>query len=362
MKYSIKVTRTRKSNLANVDFSSLVFGNTFSDHVFIADYDGSSWTDLRIVPFKEFSITPANMALHYGQTAFEGMKATLTKEGVPCLFRPEMHARRLNASCDRLCMPQVPEDLFLEGLKKLVSVDIDWIPNNPDSSLYIRPLIFATDNFVGVRISTTYRFIIMTCPVGAYYSKAVRLLADDFHVRAVVGGTGEAKAAGNYAGALLPTKLANQKGYDQIMWLDATHHKFVQEVGTMNLFFVINGVVVTPATDGAILKGITRNSFLTILKKKGYKAEERPVSIDEIVAASKNGTLQEVFGAGTAAVVTPVAAIVYKDYVMAVPPLTQNSIGTMLKAEIVGIRAGTIKDTYKFLVPIKRAVKKTVLA
>lgn len=351
-KNNIQVTRVAQSRIGEVDFEHLPFGKFFSDHMFVADYQDGAWKDSRIVPFGNFSLHPATMAIHYGQALFEGMKASKTAEGQPMLFRPEMHARRLNFSAERLCMPSLPEDLFLDALHALISLDADWIPTNEGSAMYIRPAMFATDGFVGVRPSETYRFFIITSPVGPYYSKPVRLMAETQYVRAIRGGVGEAKAAGNYAAAMLPTRIAQEKGFDQVMWLDGMDFKYIQEVGTMNIFFVIDGKVITPATDGAILKGITRDSIIHLLRDHGYTVEERPLSIDEVVEAYHAGLLQEVFGAGTAAVVSQVSEIAYGDLLMKLPPVENRPISEFAKDEINGLRSGRIPDPYGWVVPV----------
>jgi branched-chain amino acid aminotransferase len=348
----IKITRTKHPRLLETDMNNLPFGKIFSDHQYIADYRDGEWTNFRIEPFGPLPLHPANMALHYGQSIFEGMKASKNVDGRPMLFRPEMHARRINASARRLSMPEFPEELFIDAVSQLVAVDSDWIPTSEGSALYLRPFMIATDEFIGVRPSQTYSFIIFTSPVGPYYAKPVRLWVEQEYVRAVNGGTGEAKAAGNYAGSLYPVQLAQERGFDQVMWMDAHEFKYIQEVGTMNIFFVIGDTVLTPSTDGAILRGITRDSFLTVLHTKGYKVEERPISIDEVVNAYKDGQLYEVFGAGTAAVVSHVEAIGYGDLLMELPPIETREIGEMLKAEINGLRDGTIEDTYGWTVPI----------
>lgn len=360
MTQEIKITTTQHSRLSQVNFDDIPFGKVFSDHMFVADYKDGKWINPRIEPFGPFSMHPACMGLHYGQSIFEGMKASKSHDDRPLLFRPEMHARRLNASARRICMPEFPEDLFVEALHQLVSLDRDWIPTNEGSALYIRPFMFANDEFIGVRPSNSYKFIIFTCPVGPYYPKPVRLWVEQKFVRAVKGGTGEAKAAGNYGGALYPAKMAQERGFDQVMWMDAHDFKFIQEVGTMNIFFVIGDKVVTPATDGAILKGITRDSIMTILRDKGYTVEERPITIDEIVEAYKAGQLKGAFGAGTAAVVSHVEAIGFGDLVMELPPMEEREIGEMVKAEINGIRAGLIKDKYGWIVPVKETESATL--
>lgn len=353
MTMKISVTKSNLSRISEVDFENIPFGKVFSDHMFIADYKDGKWDNCRIVPFAPMPMHPAMMAIHYGQSIFEGMKATKMQDGTPVLFRPEMHARRLNFSAQRMCMPSFPEEWFLEALHQLVSIDQSWIPPQEGSALYIRPFMFATDEFIGVKASQSYRFVIMTGPVGPYYPKPVRLITETQYVRAVKGGVGEAKAAGNYGGSLLPAKLANEKGFDQVMWLDAVEFKYVQEVGTMNLFFVIDGKVVTPGTYGAILRGITRDCFLKLLKDKGIPVEERLISIDEIVEAYKAGKLQEAFGAGTAAVVAHVADIQHLDFMMHLPPLEERKIGQMLKDEINGMRSGRLDDPYGWVVPVK---------
>lgn len=354
MNFPISISKVTNSRLPNVDFSNLPFGRTFSDHMFVADYKDGKWQDAKIVPFESFSMHPASMVLHYGQAIFEGMKASKGKDGEPLFFRPEEHVTRINASADRMCMPNVPKDLFLDAVNTLVDIDQGWIPPQSGSALYIRPYMFATDEFIGVRPSETYKFIIFTGPVGPYYAKPVSLIAEQTYARASRGGTGEAKCAGNYAASLLPARIAHEKGYDQVMWMDTEEFRYVQEVGTMNIFFVIDGKVITPATDGQILKGITRKSALTILKDKGYEVEEKPVDINEVVKAYQNGTLQEVFGTGTAAVVSHVAKIAYKDLVMELPPVSERKVGPAIKAEIDGLRSGTVEDTRGWIVPVRK--------
>jgi len=352
---NIKITKTSQTSIDKVDFDDIKFGHLFSDHMFMVDYEDGAWKDPQIIPTQELSLHPGNMALHYGQSIFEGMKATKDTKGNPMLFRPEMHAKRLNASAHRMCMPEIPEALFLDGLRTLISLDSAWIPPHPGTALYVRPFMFALDNHIGVRESHTYRFMILTLPAGKYYPRPVGLLAFEDYIRAAVGGVGEAKAAGNYAAAMYPTKLAKEAGYDQVLWLDAIEKKYIQEVGTMNIYFVIDGTVVTPETDGAILKGITRDTILQVLKSKGIPVEERKLSIDEVVAAHENGTLEECFGSGTAAVIAQVNRIAYqgKDYNLA----TEFKVATMLKATIDGLRNGTVKDEWGWteLLPVEAA-------
>jgi len=354
---NISIQRTKQSRIGDVDFSNIPFGRIFSDHMFIVDYADGKWSEARIEPFAPFEMHPAAMVLHYGQAIFEGMKASKSFEGKPMLLRPEKHAQRLNASAERMSMPALPEDLFVEALHQLVALDAAWIPPQEGSALYLRPFMIAMDGFVGVRPSNTYRFMIITCPVGPYYPKPVSLWADTKYVRAVKGGTGEAKAAGNYAASLLPAKIAQEKGFDQVMWLDGHEFQYIQEVGTMNIFFVIDGKVITPATDGAILKGITRESVMAILRDQGIEVEERPITIHEVIEASQAGKLQEVFGSGTAAVIAHVSEIQYKDTNIQLPPVEDRKIGPMAKATIDGLRAGTVEDKFGWVIPVKTLVE-----
>ena len=350
MRYKIKVKRTSNSRLSGVDFHNIPFGKVISDHMFVAEFDGESWTDMRIEPYHKFEIAPSNLALHYGQSIFEGMKATKIN-GQPTLMRPEMHARRLNISAERMCMPTMPEALFVQALKMLVDLDQGWIPEDEESALYIRPFMFATDEVFGVQASVTYKLIIFTGPVGPYYPKPVKLWVEEVFTRAAQGGAGEAKCAGNYGAALLPAMRAKKAGYDQIMWMDAVEKKYVQEVGTMNLFFVIDGKVITPATTGTILRGITRDCFITVLKDMGYIVEDRLLSIAEIADAYWRGTLQECFGAGTAAVVSHVSEITWRDRKIELPPVdeTHRPVGTMIKKYLNRLRKGLEVDRHGWL-------------
>lgn len=351
MGYDIKITETNETKLENLDFDNIPFGSVFTDHMFVVDYKDGEWQSPSIQPFNNMTIHPATMALHYGQSIFEGMKASITQEGQPMLFRPEEHVLRLNNSARRMCMPEIPGELFLEGLRKLTWLEKDWIPPRDGSALYLRPFMFATDGHIGVAPSKSYRFMIIALPVGPYYEKAVSLLAEKKYVRAVKGGVGEAKTCGNYAASLLPAQRAKAKGYDQVLWLDAHEFKYIQEVGTMNIFFVLKDKVITPATEGAILKGITRKTILDILNKENYLVEERKISIDEIVEYYKKGDLVEVFGSGTAAVIANVNKVANGDFIMEFDKSNWN-LSQWLKRRINGLRNGTIHDTYGWTVPI----------
>lgn len=349
MTYHFDVTKTTKSRLPMLDFDNIPFGKIYTDHMFEADYINGEWTNLSIKPVAPIPTHPGNMAWHYGQAIFEGMKATI-HEGTALLFRPEMHAVRFNKSAHRMCMPEVPEALFLQAVHTLVDMEKAWIPPAVGSAMYIRPFMIATDETIGVKASDTYKFIIFVMPVGPYYSKPVNLLAQDEFFRAVAGGVGEAKTAGNYAASLYPASLARKEGFDQVMWLDALHKKYIQEVGTMNIFFVINDEVITPNLDGSILAGITRDSILHLFRDKGFKVTERPITIDEVVEAHKSGALTEVFGTGTAAVVAQVARIKYKNNILDLDPALFH-YSNIAKDTINGIRVQTVEDKFGWIVP-----------
>ncbi len=355
MDVNISIRRTQHSRLSEIDFSSLQFGKHFSDHMFLADYKDGKWGDFRIVPFDYIPMHPSIMALHYGQSIFEGMKATKSQDGSPLFFRPEMHALRLNRSAERMCMPTFPEDVFLEAIHALVGLDGGWIPPQEGSALYIRPLMYASDEFLGVKPSENYSFLIFTCPVGPYYTKRINLWAEPHYIRAAPGGVGAAKTAGNYAAAMLPSKLAQEKGYDQVLWLDAIHHNYVQEVGTMNIFFVIENKVITPPiSEDTILHGITRDSVLTILREEtDYQVEERPLRMDEVVEAYRKGELKECFGSGTAAVIADVVRITFGEVDMNLPDRAEDSLGRFVKNYLNQLRAGLRPDKFGWIVPVR---------
>jgi branched-chain amino acid aminotransferase len=355
MNYNIKITKTANSRLSEIDFENIPFGREFTDHMFEADYANGEWTNFEIKPFHYLQVHPGNLAWHYGQSIFEGMKASKDVHGRAMLFRPEKHAARFNNSARRMSMPEFPEDLFVEALHKLIGVDQAWIPPQEGSAMYIRPFMIAMDSSIGVKASSTYKMIVLLLPVGPYYSKPVSLKVEQEYVRAVRGGVGEAKTAGNYAAALLPTYKAIAEGYSQVMWMDAEEFKYVQEVGTMNIFFVIGDQVITPATDGAILKGITRDSIMTILRDEGYDVVEKKLSIDEIAAAYKAGELKEIFGSGTAAVVAEVDKLAYKELVMDLSN-SEYKVARFAKDYINKLRRGLREDKYGWTVPVREQV------
>ena len=354
MTYNIDVNLVNTSRLSEIDFDNIPFGRVFSDHIFIADYYDGAWRDLRIAPYQPLSLNPATAVLHYSQTIFEGMKVMANPEGTPLLFRPEMHAKRLNRSAQRMAMPDVPEELFMQALYELIGIAHRWIHSGEESALYVRPVMVANDPSIGVRPAETYKFIIFTAPVGAYYSKPVKLTTLDKYVRAVKGGTGFAKAGGNYAASLLPQREAQEMGFDQVMWLDSEEKKYIHECGTMNLFFIIDGKVITPSTEeGTILEGITRERFIHILRDSGYTVEERPITIQEVIAASENGTLQDMFGAGTAAVVASVELFHHHGTTYKLPPVEERLISKQLKLDLNNLRSGKVTDKFGWTHPLK---------
>lgn len=352
MEHTIKITKINKSKVDDLDFDNIPLGRTFTDHMFICDYENGQWNNPRIEPLERIPTHPAAMALHYGQAIFEGMKATVDVDGSPMLFRPEKNATRLNFSADRMGMPHFPEDLFVEGLKQLVAMEQAWIPPQEGSALYLRPFMYADEPFIGMRAATSYKFIIMASPAGTFFSNRIKLYAETKYIRAVDGGTGEAKAAGNYAAAIRPTELAKAKGYDQVLWLDAVEHRYIQEVGTMNIFFKIDGKFITPQRDGAILDGITRMSVIDLLRHKGFEVTERAITIDEIIEASNNGALEEAFGTGTAVGIAYIQDIGYKDQVIHVSD--ESPVGLDVNDTLNGIKTGQIEDPFNWMVKIKK--------
>lgn len=349
MAISIKITKTTHSRINTCDFNNIQFGTVFSDHMFVVDYEDGNWINPEILPFGPLSLSPSTFALHYGQAIFEGMKAYKNTIGEAQLFRPKDNIKRLNQSAKRMAMAELPEEIFMEGLKQLIAIDSNWIPTKSGSSLYIRPYMFATDEFVGVRPAKHFKFVIFTCPVNAYYPKPIRVVVEEKYVRAFDGGVGATKAAGNYGISMLPTYEANQKGFDQIIWTDGREHKYIEESGTMNVFFVIGDKVITPLLDGTILEGVTRNSCIKLLQNKGYTVEERKISVDEIVDASNKGTLKDAFGTGTAAIVAKIAAINYKGVDYTLPNPEEREVSNYLYKTLGEIQTGLIPDSFNWI-------------
>jgi len=346
----IKIVRSTSPKAKPTDPSKLGFGRIFTDHMFIMDYSvEKGWHDPRIVPYGDISLSPAASCLHYGQTVFEGMKAYHAPNGDILLFRPDENFKRLNHSNERLCIPPVDEDFCVEALKALLEVDKDWVPTAEGTSLYIRPFIIATDNFLGVKAGTSYYFIIIVSPSGAYYASGlapVKIYVEDHLVRAVRGGTGEAKTGGNYAASLLAQEQAHGQGYSQVLWLDGIERKYIEEVGAMNVFFVLDGEVVTPMLSGSILPGITRKSAVQLMRSWGINVTERRISVEELAKANEEGKLLEAFGTGTAAVVSPIGELKWGDKVMTlnggkIGPITQR-----LYDSLTGIQFGKLEDEF----------------
>lgn len=353
MTTNITIEKTKHSKLSETDFSNLEFGAVYSDHMLVADYFNKTWNNARIVPYQPITMSPAASVLHYGQTIFEGMKAYRAKNGDILIFRLDAHLARLNRSCERLCIPPVDEQLFMEGLQQLVKMDQAWIPSEKGCSLYLRPFVFATDEFIGVKPSSTYKFITFTCPVAGYYKGTVKVIIETEYVRAAEGGIGFAKAGGNYAASLLPAKKATEKGYQQILWTDSKEHKYFEESGTMNVMFQIGDTLVTPPLSSSILAGITRDSILTIAREWGVKVEERRISVDEVLEAHKNGTLKDAFGTGTAATITHIAVINHNGVDLELPPVEQRELSNKLNDHILGLKYGDIEDTHGWIYRIK---------
>lgn len=334
----------------------LGFGHYFTDHMFMMDYEeGKGWHNPRVVPYEPISLEPSAMVFHYGQTVFEGLKAYNSVDGEIILFRPDRNFSRLNNSNERMCIPPIDEQLALEGLKKLVDIDREWVPKAPGTSLYIRPFIIATEPFLGVHPSRSYYFIIIMSPSGSYYAEGinpVKIMVEQHFVRAVQGGTGEAKTGGNYASSLKGQEIAEKEGYSQTLWLDGKEHRYVEEVGSMNIFFKINGTVVTPALNGSILPGITRDSMIHVLKSKNIPVEERRISIDEVVEAYDKGQLEEVFGTGTAAVISPVGELKWNDRKLVINNGEIGEVSQMLYDTLTGIQTGKLEDTFGWTIKL----------
>ena len=344
----IKIERTTTPKAKPAAGQKLGFGKIFTDHMFVMNYtEGQGWHDARVVPFQNISLSPAAMVYHYGQEMFEGLKAYKGEDGNVYLFRPDMNAKRTNASNERLVIPQLPEEDFVQAVKAVVDVDRDWVPTEPGTSLYIRPFIIATDEFLGVAPSKTYLFMVILSPSGAYYESGlapVGIWIEDEYVRAVRGGMGFAKTGGNYAASLIAQQKAHDAGYSQVLWLDGVERKYIEEVGAMNIFFKINGTVITPMLNGSILPGITRNSVLELCRSWGYDVEERKISADELIEAQKNGTLEECWGTGTAAVISPVGKLRYVDEVMTINGGRIGELSQKLYDTITGIQTGKLED------------------
>jgi branched-chain amino acid aminotransferase len=353
---NIAITKTEHPRALPTDEKKLGFGKIFSDHMFLMNYDaGQGWHDPRVVPFADLPLSPAAMVLHYSQTIFEGLKAYRTADDNIQLFRPQENCKRLNLSAHRLVIPQIDEDLMLEAIKTLVDVDRRWVPHSDGASLYLRPFVIATDPFVGVKASDSYLFIIIASPSGAYYEtglEPVAICVEDKYVRAVKGGMGYTKTGGNYAASLIGQDEAHAQGYSQVLWLDGVSHQYIEEVGSMNIFFKIDGEVITPALNGSILGGITRKSVIELLKSKNIPVTERQISIEEVKQAYDGGKLEEVFGTGTAAVISPVGVLASGDKIMNIGDNKIGEVSGMLYDTLTGVQYGRLPDEWGWIVKV----------
>lgn len=343
---NIEFRPTKESRLSKVDFSNIIFGRVYSDHMFVSDYKNGSWGNFHIEPYDYIPFHPGSAVLHYAQSVFEGLKAYKSESGEILIFRPDMNFRRMNISAKRLCIPEIPEELFMGGMVELLKIDKGWVPGLPGTSLYIRPFAFALDEYIGIRPSETYKFIIFSCPVGAYYSKPLKVKIETKFTRAVEGGTGYAKVAGNYAASLYPAKLAHEHGYDQLIWTDGKEHKYIEEAGTMNIMFLIGDRLVTSETGDSILNGITRDSVLTLARDWGIDVEIRKVTVEEITEACKSGELKEAFGVGTAATVAQIDTIGYKGTDYKLLPVENREFSKKVLKTLDDIRTGKIEDKF----------------
>jgi branched-chain amino acid aminotransferase len=346
------ITKIERSKLNDINLENIPFGKYFTDYMLEVDYEDGEWKTPEIKPYQPLLMEPSLAAIHYGQAIFEGIKAYKNEAGEAYIFRPHDNYKRFNISAARMQMPEIPEDIFMEGMKLLINMDANWIPSMPDHSLYIRPFMFSTDAMIGVKPSDHYKFMIILSPTGPYYATPMRIYVEEQYVRAAPGGVGGAKAAGNYGAAMFATAEAKKKGYDQVLWTDAHEHKYVQECGTMNVFFIIGNTAITPALEqGTILAGVTRDSAITLLKEMGFQVEERLLSIDDVIAAHKAGLLYEVFGTGTAATISMIKELRYKDYVMEFD-VTQWQTAPEIKNRLNDIRYGKRADNHHWMVKI----------
>ena len=345
MTSAIIIRKSKHSRLQEVDFNKLEFGKYISDHMLVCDFADGQWESPQIVPFANLSMSPSTLALHYGQTVFEGMKAFRMEDGSVNIFRIHKHYERLVKSLERMCMAVPPKEVFVEGLQQLVELDKDWVPESP-GALYLRPFVYASEAKFGVKVSDQYRFVIFTGPVGPLYTDSIRVKVEREFTRAAKGGTGYAKCGGNYGAAYYPTKIAKEEGYDQVLWTDGRDHEFIEESGMMNAMFVIDGKLITPPTSDSILDGVTRDSLLTLAHLMGIPVEERPVSISELQSAFRNNTITEAFGAGTAAVVAPIGTINIDGIDHHLPEYSHENLMFQLKRRLDNMRSGKEKDVY----------------
>jgi branched-chain amino acid aminotransferase len=345
----IEVEKTKRSRLSQVDFSNIPFGKVYTDHMFMADFREGEWKNFRIVPYGHMPVSPATPAIHYGQSIFEGLKAYKGRQNEALVFRPLENWKRMNISGERMCMPAIPEELFMEGMGTLIDMDRDWIPSAEGSSLYIRPFLFSADEYIGIRASENWTFMVITGPVGAYYSTPVKVKIETHYTRAVAGGTGFAKAGGNYGGAIYPSKLALDQGYHQLIWTNGVEHKYIEESGTMNVMFVMNGTLITPALGDSILAGITRDSVLKLARYWGMNVEERRISVAELVDGLKKGIVTEAFGVGTAATIAHIELIGHEGTNYMLPPVEKREFANKVYKELDLMKRGVTSDPFGWI-------------
>ncbi|UII33015.1 branched-chain amino acid aminotransferase [Fulvivirga ulvae] len=346
---NMDIRKIAQSKIGQVDFQNIQFGKTYSDHQFMADYVDGQWKNFKVEPYEPLKISPASPALHYGISIFEGLKAYKHDNGDVFVFRPDKNIERLNKSAIRMCMPELPENIYFDALNTLLDIDRAWVPEVDGTSLYIRPFVFSNDDYIGIRPSQNFKFMIITCPVGAYYAKPVKVKIENHFVRAVEGGSGFCKTGCNYGPAIYPARLAQEKGYDQLVWTDGKEHKYIEESGTMNVMFVIDGKLITPALGDTILAGITRDSVLTLARDWGYEVEERKVEVAEVIAAAKEGRLQEAFGAGTAATIAHIELIGYDGTDYQLPPVEKREFSNKVLKALDDIKLGKAEDKFNWL-------------
>ncbi len=350
---SIKVTPATESKISQVDWSDIPFGRIFTDHMLVMDYKDGSWQKPEIVPFGPLDLHPATSALHYGQSIFEGMKAYKTESGEVVIFRPDMNADRFAESSERMCMPMIEPEMFVELVRRFTDVERDWIPAKDGYSLYLRPFLFATDEFVGIRPSENYKFVIFACPVGAYYSTPVNVKIEEYYTRASVGGVGRAKTAGNYAASLYPAKLGAEKGFHQLVWTDGVEHKYIEESGTMNIVFMIDDILISPSEESdTILRGVTKRSVLDLAHAWGVRVEERKISVEEVINAIRENRLSEAFGAGTAATIAQIAKIGFRDELFTLPAVETRKFSARVKKYLDDLKAGKVADEFNWLLHV----------
>ncbi len=344
----IRITRTSASRLANTDFNNLGFGKIFTDHMFVADYVDGQWKNFQIMPYGELALSPAISVFHYGQAFFEGLKAFKQADGKAIIFRPYKNAERFNKSAERMSMPELPEDTFVQSIAALVDIDRHWIPSEKGQSLYIRPFMFATDPVLGVQPSSTYKYVVLTSPVASYFTKNLKVKIETKYSRASEGGFGFAKCSGNYAGSLFPTREAVKEGFDQLIWTDSRDHQYIEELGAANVMFVLDGTLITPSTRDTILKGITRDSVLTLAREWGIPVEERRISVAEVVEGIKKGKITEAFGVGTAATIAPIAEISHEGVPYTLPDPAKAEFSNKVLKTLNELRYGLVEDQFEW--------------